>query len=185
MRRNIARINCIVFGLLLAGPASSWAQGRTPSAGSAAVGGEGGIFIARDESFGSGPTLEGFYEYYFQARNSVRFGMGWANPSFDREDEDSMRNLRVAVDIVHNWEGGAIHPFVGGGAAIYFLQEKDNGRSIGDSRTQFGGTFFGGLEYFTGRTFAIKGEARYHAITDVGAFDPDGLSLTIGVKKYF
>lgn len=38
--------------------------------------------------------------------------------------------------------------------------------------TKLGGTIFGGVEFFTSKTFAVKGEARYHA-------------LTIGVKSYF
>ena len=67
---------------------------------------------------GSGLALEGFYEYYLTSRFSVRTGLGWANPSFDREEDDSLRLFRVAIDVAHNWEGGTMHPFVGGGAGI-------------------------------------------------------------------
>lgn len=144
-----------------------------------------GVFFPRADGLGTGPALEGFYEYYMDPRNSLRLGVGLARPKFDRESQDSMRYLRVGGDLVHNWEGGAIHPFVGAGIGAYFLQEKDNGTSVGDSQTKLGGNFFGGLEYFTSRTFSVKGEARYHVVSNAGAFDPDGLELTIGVKKYF
>ena len=59
------------------------------------------------------------------------------------------------------------------------------GESIGDSETKFGGTIFGGVEYFTSNTVSLKGEARYHLVANSGAYNPDGLSLTIGLKKYF
>ena len=91
----------------------------------------------------------------------------------------------VPFDIVYNWEGGALHPFVGAGLAAYFLQLKDNGRSFGDSETKLGATLFGGAEFFTGRTTSLKAEARYHIVDDVRGLEPDGLALTIGFKKYF
>ena len=46
----------------------------------------------------------GFYEYYLTPRNSLRMGLGWANPKFDRASSDSLRHVRVALDTVHNWE---------------------------------------------------------------------------------
>jgi opacity protein-like surface antigen len=75
---------------------------------------------------------------------------------------------------------------VGGGLGIYFLQARSSGESIGDSETKVGATIFGGVELFTSQTLAIKGELRYHLIgnTDAG-LNPDGATLTIGVKKYF
>ena len=163
----------------------SIASAQTPRADSAAVGGDIGIFFPASDSMKSGPTLEGFYEYYPTARTSVRLGLGWANPKLDFDDEDSIRWFRVAGDVVYNWEGGSVHPFVGGGLGIYFLQQRDNGESIGDSETKFGGTLFGGAEFFLNNTVSVKGEARYHLIANVNDYNPDGLALTIGVKKYF
>ena len=166
-------------------PAFTYAQGRTPSAESGAVGGEIGLFLPADDALGTGLALEGFYEYYLTSRFSVRTGLGWASPSFDREEDDSLRVFRVAIDVVHNWEGGTIHPFVGGGAGIYFLQPDDDGESVGDSETKFGVTLFGGAEYFTSNTVSVKGEFRYHIVSNAFGLNPDGASLTIGVKKYF
>ena len=178
--------NFILIAALALLPASALAQGRrVPHTDSAAVGGEIGVFLPRDGGLDAGPALEGFYEYYLSARNSVRLGVGWANPKRATEHSDSLRQVRVAADLVHNWEGGSIHPFVGAGLGIYFLQFRDNGRNAGDSETKFGGTLFGGAEFFANRTTSVKAEARYHVIQKIGATDPDGLALSIGLKKYF
>ena len=45
-----------------------------------------------------------------------------------------------------------------------FLQFKDNGQALGQSETKPGFNVGGGIEYFTGRTVSLKGEARYHVI---------------------
>ena len=173
----------LAVGILLV-PGAAAAQGRTPRAESAAVGGDIGVFLPAADQLGSGLALEGFYEYYLTSRTSIRTGLGWGNPKFDREEEDSLRHFRVALDLVYNWEGGTIHPFVGAGLGIYFLQVRDNGESIGDSETKPGGTLFGGIEMFTSDTLSVKAELRYHLIGDIG-INPDGASLTIGLKKYF
>lgn len=175
----------ILTALVVALPCAAFAQGRTPAADSGAVGGDVGVFFPRDASLDSGPTLEGFYEYYLSPRVSIRMGAGWSNPKRAAEHEDSLRQVRIALDVVHNWEGGAIHPFVGAGIGVYFLQRRDNGESFGDSENKLGGTIFGGAEFFTGRTVAIKAEARYHLVKDAFGVNPDGLGLTVGVKKYF
>ena len=73
--------------------------------------------------------------------------------------------MRVGADLIHNWEGGKIHPFVGAGLGAYFLQPRDNGEDFGDGATKLGGTLLGGVEYFTSKTFSVKGEARYHIVS--------------------
>ena len=182
LKAQLAAIGCLV---VLGIPSGAFAQARMPHRDAGAIGGEVGVFLPRADGMTTGPALEGFYEYYLTARDSVRVGAGWANPKFERESADSMRQIRVAVDVVHNWEGGAVHPFVGAGLGSYFLQLRDNGNNFGESETKFGGTVFGGLEFFTSNTFAVKGEARYHAVMKANGYDPSGLALTIGVKSYF
>jgi hypothetical protein len=84
------------------------------------------------------------------------------------------------------WERIAWHPFVGVGVGPYFLQSKDNGRAFGDSETKVGINLGGGVEYFLGPRLALKGEGRYHAIADARAGqDPSGLTMTVGLKRYF
>lgn len=184
MHRSIHFIFLLLV-LAVAWPAPAAAQRRVPAAESGALGGDIGLFLPRDNQLESGLALEGFYEYYLSARTSVRLGLGWTTPEFESRTDDTLRHVRIAGDVVYNWERGAVHPFAGAGLGIYFLQRKRNGESLGDSETKFGGTIFGGAEFFTGRTFAVKAEGRYHVVTDVGGLDPDGLSLTIGVKTYF
>jgi hypothetical protein len=161
------------------------AQGRVPATDSGAIGGDVGLLVPRADALDSGPVLEGFYEYYFEPRISLRLGLGWMNPSRAGDEEDSLRTIRVPVDAVYNWEGGVVHPFVGAGVGVYFVQPKDNGESAGDSATKLGATIFGGAEYFTGRTVSVKGEARYHLVGEAFGINPGGLALTVGVKKYF
>ena len=173
----------ILTVMLVALPSVALAQ-RVPATDSAAVGGEVGLFIPRDDLLSPGPALEGFYEYYFSPRNSVRIGLGWARAEFDDNESTSLRYLRVPVDLVYNWERGAVHPFVGAGLGIYFLQERFNGNNVGESETKLGGTLFGGVELFTSRTAAVKIEGRYHAISNT-FLNPDGLSVSVGLKKYF
>ena len=116
---------------------------------------------------------------------SLRTDFGITNPSFARESVDSLRQIPLRVDLNYNWEGGRWHPFVGTGVGAYFIQLKDNGESFGASETKAGFNVGGGLEYFTGRTVSLKGEARYHMIgKTTGGQDPSGLVFTGGLKKY-
>lgn len=69
---------------------------------------------------------------------------------------------------------------------MYFLQVRDNGRSFGQSDTEPGFNVGGGVEYFTARTVALKGEGRYHVIGDTRTGqDPSGRVFTGGLKKYW
>lgn len=183
------RAQLLVCGLalILGLPSGAAAQSRMPHQGASAVGGEVGIFLPNEDRLKSGAVLEGFFEHYLSARDSLRVGVGWMNPKWEPEESDSLRQIRIGADLVHNWEGGVVHPYFGAGLGAYFLQFRDNGENLGDSETKFGGNVFGGVEYFTSRTFSVKGEARYHVVSKADVFDlnPSGLSLTFGVKSYF
>ena len=78
-----------------------------------------------------------------------------------------------------------MRPFVGAGVGAYILRLKDNGRSVRDSESTLGATLFGGIEFSATRSTALKAELRYHVIDDIRGVEPDGFSLTIGLKKYF
>jgi hypothetical protein len=173
---GIAAILCL--------PSTAAAQ-RMPHQNAGALGAEGAVFMPKQDGMTTGPDFGGFYEHYLTARNGLRLMAEYSNPKFDREHSDSVRQVRVGADLVHNWEGGKVHPFVGAGLGAYFLQQKDNGSDFGDSGTKLGGTLLGGVEYFTSKTFSVKGEARYHIVSKWNGYDPSGLALTIGVKGYF
>src|SRR4051812_38171816 len=155
---------------VLATPTAAQAQRRMPHADASAVGGEVGIFLPKEDALTKGLVLEGFFEHYLSARESIRVGVGWLNPKYDTESSDSVRQIRIAGDLIHNWEGGSVHPFVGAGIGAYFVQFRDNGHNIGDSETKLGGTIFGGAEFFTSKTFSVKGEARYHIVSKIEDF---------------
>ena len=180
-----AQLLTVGFALMLGLPPVASAQPRMPHKDAGAIGGEVGVFLPRETGMTTGPAIEGFYEYYLTARDSLRVGAGWANPKQEANSNLRMRQIRIAVDLVHNWEGGAVHPFVGAGLGTYFLQPRVSGQNVGSSATKLGGTVFGGAEFFTSDTFSVKGEARYHVVTKSGSYNPSGLSLTIGVKSYF
>jgi opacity protein-like surface antigen len=78
-----------------------------------------------------------------------------------------------------------MHPFVGVGLGAFFLQPRDNGRSVGDSQNEAGMNLLGGIEFFTSRTLTLKGEARYQVVGSDVLPDAHGLTLSIGLKKYF
>ena len=170
--------------ILLVLPTSAWAQ-RMPHRDANAVGGEVGLFVPRQSGMGTGPAFEGMFEHYIDARNSLRADLGWMQAKQNNDSKKSMRQIRVAGDLVHNWEGGAIHPFIGAGLGVYFLQPRNNGSNNGPSGTEFGGTVFGGVEFFTAKTFAVKAEGRYHIVSSFNGYDPSGFGLAIGLKSYF
>lgn len=170
------------FSLVVIGSAA--AQPRVPDTEMTAIGGDAGLF-APTQALQPTATVAGFYEYYLSPRRSVRIAAGWADPVFDREP-GSLRHVRLTMNLLYNWEEGAWHPFVAGGGGVYVWQERGNGRSIGDRRAKAGVSFGGGVEYFARRLLTIKTEVAYHMVADKNApVDPSGLTLTIGLKRYF
>ena len=169
-------------------PVTAEAQGRTPRTDSAAVGVDVGLFRPNQDVLESGVSLDGFYEYYLAPRTSVRFGAGWTAPEYARESDESLRYVRVGGDLIYNWEGGPVHPFVGAGLGVYIMQPRENGNDVAESESKLGGVLLGGVEFFTSNTVAVKGEVSYHLISDVenfGPSNPNGLKFAVGLKKYF
>lgn len=183
-----AQLFVLGIAALLCAPSQSAAQGRMPHSGAGSVGADVGLLLPKDDAMTTGPVIGGFYEHYLTGRDSVRAGVEWQNPKVDVEHADSVRQVRVGADLIHNWEGGAVHPYVGAGLAGYFLQRRDNGNDFGDGASKLGGTLLGGAEFFASKTVSVKGEARYNIVPKVaswGEYNPSGLALTIGVKSYF
>ena len=174
---------CAMTLVLSSGPAA--AQARVPDAGMWAVGADLGASIFKQDVYDNALDLQGFAEYYLTPRVGIRLGAGWAEPSLDGGNDRAMGQTRVTFDVTYNWEGGEMHPFVGVGLGAFFLQIEENGESIGDSQTEAGMNLFGGVEFFVGRTLAVKGEARYQVVGSDVVPDAHGLTLSIGLKKYF
>jgi hypothetical protein len=180
------RLGVFTLVWLLAASGSSFAQARVPDTQMMAVGVDAGVLFPGD-ALETTPVVNGLWEYYFSPRTGVRTTLGWANPSFEgREDEDTQRQIKLTLDLLYNWEGGKVHPFVTAGGGVWFLQQKDNGENFGDSENKPGLTFGAGLDVFVTRTATVKFEGRYDWVAvDDGRPDPSGISLTVGVKKFF
>jgi hypothetical protein len=184
MFRGVFGVCVIVVCLMRPGIAA--AQERAPEAGSTAVGIDLGMLVPADDRFDNALVINALVEYYVSPRVSLRTDFGLTDPGFRAESSDSLRQIPLRLDVNYNWEGGKWHPFVGAGVGAYFLQQKDNGEAFGDAETKAGFNLGGGVEYFTGRTVSIKGEARYHMIGHTrSGRDPSGLVFTGGLKKYW
>ena len=178
----------LALAVIAAGPVAASAQERSPHSGSTAVGIDFGFLVPSDDQLETTMNVGALFEYYVTPRVSLRTGFGIADPELQTNEINSFRQVPLRMDINYNWEGGKWHPFVGAGAGAYFLRFKDDGRAIGETEVKPGVNFGGGVEYFTGRTVSLKGEARYHLIsrtTRGGQQDPSGLVLTAGLKKYW
>ncbi len=175
----------LVIAFSVMAPVVGSAQERVPQAGSTAVGFDVGVFVPSADGLDSAPVLGALFEYYLTPRVSLRTGFGFADSSF--ENDDSLRQVPLRVDLNYNWEGGRWHPFVGTGVGAYFLQLKNNnGQPFGDQETKFGINVGGGIEYFLNRRVSVKGEGRYHIIENGSTgLDPSGLGIGVGLKTYF
>ena len=142
-----------------------------------------GELVFRAYSLASPPG--GLLEFYATRRVGIRFSVIPIRNGYDRPDDDDERQLRFGGDVIYNWEGGRIHPFVGGGIGVHLLRFYRDGDNQGDNDTKIGGQALGGLEYFLNRAWTLKGEGRYQWVEDRPTLNPDGLSLTIGIKRYF
>ena len=179
LNRCAALISCLVLCPALAG-----AQ-PVPDAGQVAAGGEIGLFIPADEQLDLGITGGGLIEFYVSPRVGIRGTVTAIRNGYDREDDDDERQLRFGADLIYNWEYGAVHPFAGGGIGIHLLRFYRDGDNEGPNDNEFGAQVLGGLEFFLNRAWTVKGEARYQWVADRPNLNPDGLGLTVGVKRYF
>lgn len=179
-QRLILGVTCVLFTL----PATVGAQ-PVPDAGQVAAGGEIGVFIPKDEQIEPGLVGGGFVEFYATPRVGIRGSLMAMRSGYDRRDDDDERQLRFGADIIYNWEFGSVHPFVGGGIGVHLLRFYRDGDNEGPNDTNFGAQALGGAEFFMNRVWTVKAEGRYLWVADRPNLDPDGLALTIGLKRYF
>jgi opacity protein-like surface antigen len=170
--------------MLLALPAATAAQ-PVPNAGQVAIGAEISVYFPADEQLAAGVLGGGLFEIYATPRIGIRTSVTALRNGYDREDDDDERQLRVGVDGIYNWERGAIHPFVGAGVGMHFMRFYRNGNNEGPNDTGFGAQVLGGAEIFLNRDWTTKLEGRYQWVQDRPNLNPDGLALSIGVKRYF
>src|SRR6516164_5717220 len=97
-----------LLAFVLALPSQAFAQRRMPHADANAIGADIGLFAPHQDGMGTGLDLEGFFEHYLTARDSLRVDFGWMKAQQNNDSNKSVREVNVAGDLVHNWEGGAI-----------------------------------------------------------------------------
>lgn len=150
-----------------------------------AVGADVGALFP-DERFEPALTLDGFGEWYFTPRVSIRAMLDWARPGFDGRTEDHFRQVKLLFNGVYNWEYGVWHPFVTAGAGAYFVRLLLDERPDPEGETRGGINFGAGVEFFTSRMTTFKGEVRWDVVSHPpGQPDATGLTLSIGLKQYF
>jgi hypothetical protein len=166
------------------------ARASMPDAGTWAIGGSLGVSLPADPSLDTGLDVAGTVEGYLTPRVSVRGQLGGAWWDITgRHFTGTVKPLYLDGNLVYNWEGGALHPYVTAGVGMYKYRSTESG-AVDGSDTKAGFNVGGGLEYFFTRDATVTGEALYHK---VGAFNTplavftDGSfwSLSIGMKKYF
>ena len=172
----------LVALFLLAAPAAAQ---PVPAAGQVAAGAELGIFPPADSRLSAGIVGGGLFEVYATRRIGVRGTVTAIRSDYDRSDVDDERQLRLGLDLIYNWERGAVHPFVGAGVGMHFLRFHRDGRNEGPNDTEFGTQALGGVEFFMNRDWTLKAEGRYQWVGDRPNLNPDGLALTVGLKRYF
>jgi hypothetical protein len=172
----------LVVILAAAGPAA--AQPRVPDAGMTGLSASFGWFLPGDD-LDTAVTVGAALDHHLTPRMGMRVTFGYMNPNLTAVP-GTLRQARITGDLTYNWEGGQWHPFVIAGAGAYILQRRAGGEAIGSRETRLGLNLGGGLEYFTARTVAIKGEALYHFVPRGDLpWSSSGLSLTLGLKTYF
>src|SRR5262245_57358848 len=118
-----------------------------------------------ENSFKTGPALTANVEGYLTRRVSARAqvsGAWWDITG--RGFTGSVKPLALDGNVVYNWEGGKIHPFVTGGVGLYHYHFSEN--DIDGSANKFGVNGGGGLEYFLTRHATATTELLYHKTTE-------------------
>jgi hypothetical protein len=163
---------------------------RTPAADMWAVGGSIGPTTPSDASLDSGVDFVGNAEYYVTPRLSVRGQLGGARwDVIGRGFAGNVHPLYLDGNVVYNWEGGVIHPFVTGGLGMYRFASA-LALTPNTTDTHLGVNGGGGLEYFVTRRTAVTAEVLYHKVDAVTSpltrfGDGSFWSFSAGGKVYF
>jgi opacity protein-like surface antigen len=182
--RLLRYLICSKLAFLFLPIAAAEAQ-PVPDTGQVAAGAEIGVFIPTDGQLSPGLVGGGLVEFYATPRVGIRGTVTAIRSGYDRRDDDDERQLRFGADVIYNWEFGRVHPFAGGGIAMHLMRFYRDGDNEGPNDTEFGVQGLGGVEFFLNRAWTLKTEGRYQWVGDRPNLDPDGLSLTVGLKRYF
>ena len=166
------------------------AQGRVPDAGMVAVGGSVGVSFPSDGRLNQGFDVALNVEGYLTPRVSIRGQVGgsWWDIVGQRFG-GTLNPFYIDGNLVYNWEGGKVHPYVTGGVGAYRYRWSETGVADG-GKTAVGANLGGGLEFFFTRHSTGTVEVLYHAVgqvitpllpLDKGSF----WTAAAGLKHYF
>jgi hypothetical protein len=164
-------------------------RGPVPAPGMVAIGGSIGAAPPADPSFTDGLALTGNIEGYLSRRVSIR---GQVDGAFwditGRGFNGTVRPVAFDGNVVYNFEGGRIHPFVTGGVGLYHYRFDET--PVGGSANKPGMDVGGGLEYFVHRHTTLTAEFLYHDVGQPVASPLTTFNLahfwtfTVGAKAY-
>jgi hypothetical protein len=173
----------------LIGVSPALAQRRAPDTGMVGVGASVGVDIPSDAALDKGLDLAANIEGYLTRRVSVRGQLGGAWWDIvGQRFAGTVKPLYVDGNIVYNWEGGAVHPYVTAGIGMYRFRFEQAGLEGSDTKAGF--NVGGGVEYFFTPRATVTGEVLYHKVdsfaTPVTAFgDGSFWRIAMGMKTYF
>jgi hypothetical protein len=171
--------------LLVLSPLAALAQsGSTaPVEGDKAMSFNVGLANAFDDNFDDlEPVFTGTFEYYPTARVSWRGLLGVMSFDADLPGSPSVDTTFLNANVVYNWEGGRVHPYLTGGIGLYDKNASAGLPSKFDE-TSFGLNGGGGIDWFLGDRWALKFEGTLHSLTGE---DPNTLLVvTAGFKFWF
>ena len=166
------------------------ARGAVPARGMVAIGGSVGAAPSLEASFTNGFDLTGNIEGYLTRRVSIRAQVGGAWWDITgRGFSGTVKPVAFDGNVVCNFEGGRIHPYVTGGVGLYHYRFAETPTT--GSADKPGTNVGGGVEYFVHRHATITGEVLFHATAQplqspVTTYNNTRYwTVTAGMKKYF
>ena len=191
MQTRLALLVGLLILVIAVAPASAQRRTtrRTPVPGMLAVGASIGADIPSDPALDNGLDIAGTIEGYLTSRVSIRgqFGAGWWD-ILGQRFSGTVKPFYVDGNVVYNWEGGVLHPYVTGGIGMYRFRATEDGLEGSDTKVGF--NVGGGFEYFFTPRATFTGEVLYHKVdsfaTPRATFgDGSFWRIAMGIKGYF
>jgi len=165
------------------------AQSPVPNTDMMAVGFTAGASVPNDDALDHGAEVGVQIERYLSPRVSIRgkFSGAWTD-ILGRQFTGTIHPIAIEGNLVHNWEGGAWHPYATAGVGFYHYSFTEAGLDSSDNK--IGVNLGGGAEYFFTRRDTLLGEAlvrlvpgRTHSVRS--DYETGYWSVMLGYKKYF
>jgi hypothetical protein len=170
-------------------PAPRRGADPVPSRGMSAVGISAGFALPAADDLDPGFALAVNYEHYMSRRVSIRGQVGGAWEDIEGHSfQGTVKPMSFTGNVVYNWEGGAIHPYVTGGLGYYRFRYLE--ADLYSANNHFGGNLGGGMEFFMTRRDTITAEVLAHLVSGDAQGratyeSPMYWTILFGYKKYW